>query len=363
MLDDVVVVDRGRSCETPLAAIASLRSPCAAGRRAARRTTPTGSTARRLGRGGRHVRRRRPDHPRHLPAPRRRPARARGAADLRERQHRPQRRQRGRGPGRQHAPAGRVPVRQGRRQPALRQGRAPARPGSARTRQRPADVGSAVYTAGAKAAVRFLAGQPGTDKARHLGLRAGGGHRPRHGAGRRHRPRRAEGPLARPVPAAARPLPRHHHRPGARRRDVQPGQDRQQATSLAWPRRRPRPAPRARRPRKLPEGLGAILNPGNVKAVVEADAIDPLALAARVPAGTPVLLDVFGLRRPGRLRRRAAADRRAGPHRADRRRAQGRQPRAARRPDRQRRQLRQAGPAVAAAGHARWTASSASRPD
>ena len=43
-------------------------------------------------------------------------------------------------------------------------------------------------------------------------------------------------------------------------------------------------------PAKLPEGLGAILNPGNVKAVVEADAIDPLALAATVPAGTPVLL-------------------------------------------------------------------------
>jgi hypothetical protein len=43
-------------------------------------------------------------------------------------------------------------------------------------------------------------------------------------------------------------------------------------------------------PDKLPEGLGAILNPGNVKAVVEADAIDPLALAARVPDGTPALL-------------------------------------------------------------------------
>ncbi len=43
-------------------------------------------------------------------------------------------------------------------------------------------------------------------------------------------------------------------------------------------------------PAQLPEGLGAILNPGNVKAVVEADKIDPLALAAKVPAGTPVLL-------------------------------------------------------------------------
>jgi hypothetical protein len=43
-------------------------------------------------------------------------------------------------------------------------------------------------------------------------------------------------------------------------------------------------------PAQLPEGLGAILNPGNVKAVLEADKIDPLTLAAKVPAGTPVLL-------------------------------------------------------------------------
>ena len=43
-------------------------------------------------------------------------------------------------------------------------------------------------------------------------------------------------------------------------------------------------------PEKLPEGLGAMLNPGNVNAVIEADKIDPLALAARIPAGTPVLL-------------------------------------------------------------------------
>jgi hypothetical protein len=40
----------------------------------------------------------------------------------------------------------------------------------------------------------------------------------------------------------------------------------------------------------LPEGLGALLNPGNVRAVIAADKIDPLALAAKVPAGTPVLL-------------------------------------------------------------------------
>ena len=43
-------------------------------------------------------------------------------------------------------------------------------------------------------------------------------------------------------------------------------------------------------PAQLPEGLSAILNPGNVKAIVEADKIDPVALAAQMPAGTPVLL-------------------------------------------------------------------------
>jgi hypothetical protein len=42
-------------------------------------------------------------------------------------------------------------------------------------------------------------------------------------------------------------------------------------------------------PAQLPEGLGAILNPSNVGAVVEADAIDPLKLAAALPAGMPVL--------------------------------------------------------------------------
>ena len=56
------------------------------------------------------------------------------------------------------------------------------------------------------------------------------------------------------------------------------------------PRRSTQARTRGTAPAQLPDGLGAILNPANVKAVVEADAIDPLALAARVPAGTPVLL-------------------------------------------------------------------------
>lgn len=43
-------------------------------------------------------------------------------------------------------------------------------------------------------------------------------------------------------------------------------------------------------PAALPDGLSAIVNPNNVRAVVEADAIDPLELATGIPDGTPVLL-------------------------------------------------------------------------
>ena len=83
------------------------------------------------------LRRRRPDHPRHLPPPAGRRTRPRRAADLRERQHRPQRRQRGRRPDRQHAPARRTAVRP-RASPACATTRsAPARPVSARSQQRP----------------------------------------------------------------------------------------------------------------------------------------------------------------------------------------------------------------------------------
>ena len=64
-------------------------------------------------------------------------------------------------------------------------------------------------------------------------------------------------------------------------------------------------------PKELPEGLGAILNPGNVKAVVEADKIDPVALAAGIPAGTPVLLTCSDSDRQAHCDADEAADRRA----------------------------------------------------
>ena len=61
-----------------------------------------------------------------------------------------------------------------------------------------------------------------------------------------------------------------------------------ETVAIGWP-RSTRSAPKA--PRLHPaRRIERILNPGNVKAVAEADKIDPLALAAKVPAGTPVLL-------------------------------------------------------------------------
>ena len=147
---------------------------------------------------------------------------------------------------------------------------------------RPAEVGSAVYTTGARAAVRFLADQPGTDKAR-VSVYA-------LGEGTIH----AMSLAADTTPGAPKihslgllqPLP-------GRYLDIITGRvraDGNPATLSTWLAAVDQVRTTGTVPTQLPEGLGAILNPANVKAVVEADAIDPLALAARVPAGTPVLL-------------------------------------------------------------------------
>ena len=161
--------------------------------------------------------------------------------------------------------------------------------------QRPADVGSAVYTAGAKAAVRFLAKKPGTDKTR-ISVYA-------LGEGTVHAMALATdtAPDAPKVHSLGlfQPLPgryldiisaRVHTSIDA---DVASGaKTRQQGDDVvnAWNAAVEEARTKGTAPAKLPEGLGAILNPGNVKAVVESDAIDPLALAANVAAGTPVLL-------------------------------------------------------------------------
>jgi hypothetical protein len=148
--------------------------------------------------------------------------------------------------------------------------------------QRPNDVVSAVYTKGAQAAVHYLADQSGTDRD-HLSV---------YGLG--------EGSIhAMTVATDTTPgAPKIHSLglfqplPG-RYLDIITNRVRGDAsaqTLATWLATVDEVRTKGTVPDKLPEGLGAIVNPGNVKAVVETDKIDPLALAAKIPAGTPVLL-------------------------------------------------------------------------
>jgi len=147
---------------------------------------------------------------------------------------------------------------------------------------KPNDVVSAVYTTGADAAVRYLADQPGTDKGRIsvYGLGEGAVH--------------AMSLAVDTTPGAPKihslglfqPLP-------GRYLDIITNRVRADAspqTMSMWLATVDEIRTKGTVPDKLPEGLSAIVNPGNVKAVVEADKIDPVELAAKLPAGTPVLL-------------------------------------------------------------------------
>lgn len=146
--------------------------------------------------------------------------------------------------------------------------------------QRPTDVVSATYTEGAQAAARFLADQPDTDRLSVYALGEGAIHAmalagdTSPGAPKIHS-------LGLFAPLSGRYL------------DIITNRVRGQAgpeTLATWLAAVAQVRSSGTVPAELPEGLSAIVNPGNVKAVAEADKIDPLALAARVPGGTPVLL-------------------------------------------------------------------------
>ncbi|OBK71797.1 hypothetical protein [Mycobacterium sp. 1274761.0] len=147
---------------------------------------------------------------------------------------------------------------------------------------RPEDVVSSVYTAGAKAAARFLAEQAGTDKNRLSVYAVGEGtvhamtlaSDTSPGAPKIHS-------LGLLQPLSGRYLDIITNRV---RSDASP------ETLKTWLAAVDEVRTKGTVAKDLPEGLGAILNPGNVKAVIETDKIDPVALAAKVPAGTPVLL-------------------------------------------------------------------------
>lgn len=160
---------------------------------------------------------------------------------------------------------------------------------------RPADVGSATYTAGARAAVRYLAGRPGTDGARISVYALGEGtihamaladdlepDAPKiHALG-----------LFQPLPGRYLDIITERVRVDVDAAVTTGAKTPEQGKTVtdAWAAAVDEARTRGTAPAQLPDGLGAILNAGNVKAVVEADAIDPLALAAKVPSGTPVMV-------------------------------------------------------------------------
>ena len=158
---------------------------------------------------------------------------------------------------------------------------------------RPADIGSAVYTGGARSAVRFLAAQAGVDRISVYAVGEGAIHAMSL-AGDTGPGAPAIHSLGLLQPLAARYLDLISSRVNADLaaavRDGAKTQQQADAVRDAW-----RAAVAQVRATNtvvpdLPDGLSAILNPGNARAVADADKIDPAALAARIPAGTPVLL-------------------------------------------------------------------------
>lgn len=159
----------------------------------------------------------------------------------------------------------------------------------------PADVGRAVYTGGAKSAIRFLAGQAGTDAGRISVYAVGeGAIHAMSLAGDTSAGAPSIHSLGLLQPLAARYLDLISSRVSADLaaavRDGAKSQQQADQVLGAWRSAVQQARAAGTAPAALPDGLTAILNPGNAKAVADADAIDPLSLAARIPAGTPVML-------------------------------------------------------------------------
>ncbi|TRW88054.1 hypothetical protein FK535_05110 [Mycolicibacterium sp. 018/SC-01/001] len=146
----------------------------------------------------------------------------------------------------------------------------------------PNDVVSSVYTTGAKAALRFLAGRPDADPGRLsvYGLGEGTIHAlTLAGDTAADAPKVHSLGLLQPLPGRYLDIITTRVTAGG-----------SPETVAAWKAAVTQIRTQGTVPATLPDGLNAIVNPGNIKAVVDADRIDPLALAEQVPAGTPVLL-------------------------------------------------------------------------
>jgi alpha-beta hydrolase superfamily lysophospholipase len=146
-------------------------------------------------------------------------------------------------------------------------------------KQTPTEVTGAVYTSEAAAALRFLVDQPNSDDNR-ISIYAIG-----EGAVRALTLAGTGDPKVHSL-ALLQPLP-------GRYLDLITARVRADGTPdvlAAWLAAVDQIRTTGTLPAKLPEGLSAMINPANLKAIIEADSIDPVKLAAALPAGMPVLL-------------------------------------------------------------------------
>lgn len=145
--------------------------------------------------------------------------------------------------------------------------------------QKPTEVVSAVYTTGAAAALKFLGSQSQTDKDRLSIYAVGEGAIHAMTLAGRADPKVHSLALLQPLAGRYLDIITNRVRSGSTPEVLN-----------AWLGAVDQIRTKGTVPDNLPEGLSAIVNKGNLNAIVEADKIDPLALAAALPAGLPVLL-------------------------------------------------------------------------
>lgn len=145
--------------------------------------------------------------------------------------------------------------------------------------QKPTEVVSAVYTTGAAAALKFLGSQSQTDKDRLSIYAVGEGAIHAMTLAGRADPKVHSLALLQPLAGRYLDIITNRVRSGSTPEVLN-----------AWLGAVDQIRTKGTVPDNLPEGLSAIVNKGNLNAIVEADRIDPLALAAALPAGLPVLL-------------------------------------------------------------------------
>ncbi|WP_204250225.1 hypothetical protein [Mycolicibacterium goodii] len=144
---------------------------------------------------------------------------------------------------------------------------------------KPTQVVSGVYTAGAGAALRYLADQPDTDADKISIYAVGEGAVHAMSLAGRQDPKVHSLALFQPLAGRYLDIITNRVRAGGTPEVLD-----------AWLATVEQIRTQGTMPADLPEGLGAIVNPGNLNAIIEADKIDPLALAAQLPDDMPVLL-------------------------------------------------------------------------